>query len=93
MFNGTLFAHVKMRKVIERHERRRYEGDERRKDTSHSRAFGEKHSSQRLTSIPLGQILEHLAASNTLGEGREGEREEDPVKARGCPRAYNLPTD
>lgn len=71
----------------------RCDGDERRKDTFRSRAFGEKHSSQRLTSIPSGQIPEHLAASNTLREDREGEREEDPLKARGRPSAYNLPTD
>lgn len=71
-----------MRKVIERHERRKSQGDEQRKDTSLFLAFGETHSSQRLTSIPSGQIPEHLAASNILREDGEGERE-DPVKARG----------
>lgn len=82
-----------MRKVIERHERRKSEGDEGWKDTSLILAFGETHSSQRLTSIPSGQIPEHLAASNTLREDGEGEKRGSSESKRGRPRACNLSSD
>lgn len=82
-----------MWKVIERHKRHGATEMNGERIPPVLAPLAEKHSSQRLTSIPSGQIPEHLATSNTLREDREGEREEDPLKARGRPRAYNLPTD